>query len=102
MNLELDGKKALVTGSTAGIGFAIAKALAAEGARVIVNGRTDARVNEAIASSRAEIPSAKLEAIDLDLYTTAAGAEAAYSFSNDAIPIKSLSVTATRAIEDIS
>jgi len=53
MNLELDGKKALVTGSTAGIGFAIAKALAAEGARVIVNGRTDARVNEAIASIRA-------------------------------------------------
>jgi len=67
VNLELDGKKALVTGSTAGIGFAIAKALAAEGARVIVNGRTDARVNEAIRSIRAEIPSAKLEALALDL-----------------------------------
>ena len=67
MNLELDGKKALITGSTAGIGFAIAKALAAEGARVIINGRTDTRVNEAITSIRAEIPSAKLEAFALDL-----------------------------------
>jgi NAD(P)-dependent dehydrogenase (short-subunit alcohol dehydrogenase family) len=44
MNLQLENKLALVTGSTAGIGFAIAKALAAEGARIIVNGRTEARV----------------------------------------------------------
>src|SRR6184192_643160 len=66
MNLQLEKKLASVTGSTAGIGFAIAKALAAEGARVIVNGRTDARVNEAITSIRAEIPSAKLEALALD------------------------------------
>ncbi len=67
MNLKLENKVALVTGSTAGIGFAIAKALAAEGARVIVNGRTEARVAEAIASLRAGIPSAKLEALALDL-----------------------------------
>ena len=39
MNLQLEDKLAFVTGSTAGIGFAIAKALAAEGARVIINGR---------------------------------------------------------------
>ncbi len=49
MNLQLENKFALVTGSTAGIGFAIAKALAAEGARVIVNGRSEARVTEVIA-----------------------------------------------------
>ncbi len=48
MDFELRGKKALVTGSTAGIGFAIAKALAAEGASVIVNGRTKARVDKAV------------------------------------------------------
>ena len=53
MNLQLENKLALVSGSTAGIGFAIAKALAAEGVRVIVNGRTEARVREAIASIRA-------------------------------------------------
>jgi NAD(P)-dependent dehydrogenase (short-subunit alcohol dehydrogenase family) len=49
MDLELKGKCALVTGSTAGIGFAIAKALAREGARVIVNGRTQAGVDRALA-----------------------------------------------------
>jgi NAD(P)-dependent dehydrogenase (short-subunit alcohol dehydrogenase family) len=43
MNLKLEDKLALVSGSTAGIGFAIAKALAAEGARVIINGRTHRR-----------------------------------------------------------
>jgi NAD(P)-dependent dehydrogenase (short-subunit alcohol dehydrogenase family) len=48
MDLGLEGKTALVTGSTAGIGFAIARELAEEGARVIVNGRTRVRVDEAI------------------------------------------------------
>ena len=47
MDLKLKGKLALVTGSTAGIGFAIAAALAGEGARVIVNGRAQASVDEA-------------------------------------------------------
>ena len=42
MNLQVEIKLALVTGSTAGIGFAIAKALAAEGVRVTVNGRNEA------------------------------------------------------------
>jgi len=48
MDLALTGKKALVTGSTAGIGFAIARALAHEGADVIVNGRTQERVDAAV------------------------------------------------------
>lgn len=48
MDLQLTGKKALVTGSTAGIGLAIAQSLAAEGAQVIVNGRTQERVDEAV------------------------------------------------------
>jgi NAD(P)-dependent dehydrogenase (short-subunit alcohol dehydrogenase family) len=47
MNLELENKLALVTGSTAGIGLAIASALAGEGARVIINGRTPERVEAA-------------------------------------------------------
>ena len=50
MNLQLDNRLALVTGSTAGIGFAIAEALAAEGARVIVNGRTQKGVDAAVAA----------------------------------------------------
>lgn len=48
MELQLKDKLALVTGSTAGIGYAIAEALAREGARVIVNGRTQAAVSEAV------------------------------------------------------
>jgi NAD(P)-dependent dehydrogenase (short-subunit alcohol dehydrogenase family) len=53
MNLALDGKTALVTGSTAGIGLAIATALAKEGASVIVNGRTQERVDQALKVSGA-------------------------------------------------
>ncbi|MGD0295749.1 MAG: SDR family oxidoreductase [Bryobacteraceae bacterium] len=53
MDLQLKGKTALVTGSTAGIGLAIAQALAQEGAAVIVNGRTEERVHAAMKSSRA-------------------------------------------------
>jgi len=52
MDLQLTDKLALVSGSTAGIGFAIAETLAAEGARVIVNGRTQAGVDAAVAAIR--------------------------------------------------
>jgi NAD(P)-dependent dehydrogenase (short-subunit alcohol dehydrogenase family) len=54
MDLELNGKRALVTGSTAGIGAAIAAGLAREGARVIVNGRAPADVEKAVATLKAE------------------------------------------------
>src|SRR5271169_4062900 len=75
MNLKLEDKAALVTGSTAGIGYAIALGLAREGARVIVNGRTQARVDSSLASIRQQEPQAKLEGVALDL-GTAAGCEA--------------------------
>lgn len=67
MNLELNGKRALVTGSTAGIGYAIAKGLAREGAQVIVNGRTEKRVEQAIKSIRTAHPQAKVEGLASDL-----------------------------------
>ncbi|KAB0682925.1 SDR family NAD(P)-dependent oxidoreductase [Aureimonas leprariae] len=67
MRIALDGKRALVTGSTGGIGFAAAKGLAAAGATVIVNGRTAERVEAAIRDIRLEVPEAKLEALPLDL-----------------------------------
>jgi len=54
MDLKLKDKTALVTGSTDGIGYAIAKSLAGEGAKVIVNGRTAERVNAAIEKIKAE------------------------------------------------
>jgi NAD(P)-dependent dehydrogenase (short-subunit alcohol dehydrogenase family) len=62
MNYQLESKLCLVTGSTAGIGLATATALAAEGAKVIINGRTDDRVAEAIEKIRKTHPEAKLEA----------------------------------------
>jgi len=52
MDLQLQGKRALVTGSTAGIGLAIATTLAREGARVIINGRSGAAVEAVVASLR--------------------------------------------------
>jgi NAD(P)-dependent dehydrogenase (short-subunit alcohol dehydrogenase family) len=55
MDLQIADKTALVTGSTAGIGFAIAEALVAEGASVIVNGRTQARVDAAMARIRGDV-----------------------------------------------
>ena len=54
MDLQLTDKTALISGSTAGIGYAIAKQLASEGVRVYVNGRTEARVNEAVNQIRRE------------------------------------------------
>ncbi|MGC2639353.1 MAG: SDR family NAD(P)-dependent oxidoreductase [Acidobacteriaceae bacterium] len=75
MDLQLQGKTALVTGSTAGIGFAIAASLAREGAHVFVNGRTQQRVDAAIAAVRVSVPQAHLDGIASDL-SSAAGAEA--------------------------
>ena len=75
MNLNLEDKTSLVTGSTAGIGLAIALGLVREGARVIVNGRTQARVDAALATILQQVPQAKVEGVALDL-GTAAGCEA--------------------------
>jgi NAD(P)-dependent dehydrogenase (short-subunit alcohol dehydrogenase family) len=69
VNIQLHGKTAIVSGSTAGIGFAIAKGLAESGASVIVNGRTEERVNQAISKIQAEIPKAELRGVPADLGT---------------------------------
>jgi short-subunit dehydrogenase involved in D-alanine esterification of teichoic acids len=53
MDLHLNGKTALVTGSTAGIGLEIARKLAVEGARVIISGRNQAKLDKAVDSIRA-------------------------------------------------
>jgi NAD(P)-dependent dehydrogenase (short-subunit alcohol dehydrogenase family) len=102
MNLQLENKFALVTGSTAGIGFAIAKALAAEGARVIINGRTEARVAEAIASIRADLPSARLEALALDLSKADAATETIKRFPDVAILVNNLGVYQVQPFEQIT
>ena len=78
MDLQLRGKRALVTGSTGGIGLAIAKVLAREGASVAVNGRTEKRVAEALASIRRDVPDASLTAVVADL-SMAEGAECGHA-----------------------
>ncbi len=69
MDLQLTNKKALVTGSTAGIGFAIASLLAQEGAFVIVNGRSEPRVEEAVQRIRKEKKDAQVIGVAADLGT---------------------------------
>lgn len=74
MQIRLDGRRAIVTGSTAGIGFAIAAGLAASGAEVVVTGRTPARIDAALAAIRAQTPAAKLLGVAGDLGTGAGAA----------------------------
>ena len=74
MDLKLTGKVALVTGSTAGIGFAIARSLAKEGAHVYLNGRTRARVDSAIQVIRTEIANGQVDGIAAD-FADASGAD---------------------------
>jgi NAD(P)-dependent dehydrogenase (short-subunit alcohol dehydrogenase family) len=66
MDLKIKNKLALVTGSTAGIGFAIAKSLANEGAAVIVNGRTAERVNQAVEKIKNETGNTNIKGIAAD------------------------------------
>jgi NAD(P)-dependent dehydrogenase (short-subunit alcohol dehydrogenase family) len=67
MNIDLSGKVALVTASTGGIGYAIAKGLAASGAEVMINGRSERSVSAAIARLQNEVPGAKLRPAIADL-----------------------------------
>jgi NAD(P)-dependent dehydrogenase (short-subunit alcohol dehydrogenase family) len=75
MKIDLSGMSALVTGSTSGIGHAIAKGLAAAGASVVVNGRTQAKVDAAVAAIAKAVPGSKLSGIAADV-STAAGCDA--------------------------
>jgi len=74
MKLDLNGKTALVTASSGGIGLEIARSLAAEGAKVIINGRSQASVDKAMADVSIGLPAADLVALVAD-NGTAAGCE---------------------------
>lgn len=95
MDLQLDGKLALITGSTAGIGFAIAESLARERCRVIVNGRTQARVDAALA----KLPGAV--GLAADLGTSAGVAEAIRRFPDVDILINNMGIFEPKPFEAI-
>lgn len=69
MNLQLNNKRVFISGSTAGIGYATAKAFAQEGAIVYLNGRNSGNVNEAVNKILDEIPKAQVQGIVADLTT---------------------------------
>lgn len=67
MHIDLSGKTALVTASTGGIGLAIAQGLAASGAHLVLNGRSQASVDRALKTLSAALPSASLQGVPADL-----------------------------------
>ncbi|MGA8029699.1 MAG: SDR family NAD(P)-dependent oxidoreductase [Bryobacteraceae bacterium] len=99
MDLQLDGKRALVTGSTAGIGYAIAEALAREGAAVIVNGRTRERVDAAIAKLREA--HGEIHGLAADLGTADGAREASTRFPDLDILVNNLGIFENKPFEQI-
>lgn len=99
MDLQLGNKTALVSGSTAGIGYAIAEALVREGARVIVNGRTQKAVDQAVAALKKA--GGKVEGFAGDLSTAAATEQLGKKFPDVDILVNNLGIFEPKAFEDI-
>src|SRR6185312_15017258 len=102
MDLQLHDKLALVSGSTAGIGYAIAEALAAEGARVIINGRTEKRVQQAVANIRDAGARGKLEGIAADLGSAEGVGTTVRQFPDVDILINNVGIFDFKPFEEIS
>ena len=102
MDLQLSDKVALVSGSTAGIGLAIATTPDKEGATVIVNGRTQERVNHALEILQQSVPNAKLQGIAADLGTKAGVELLLQQVPEVNILVNNLGIYGSQAFEDIS
>ena len=101
MDLGMREKRALVTGSTAGIGFAIARLLAAEGAKVVVNGRTPERVEAAVRAIREAVPGARVGGIAADLGTAAGAARMVEKVPEVDVLVNNVGIFEPRAFEEI-
>ena len=101
MDLQLEGKRALVTGSTAGIGYAIAEALANEGASVIVNGRTKQRVEAALSKLQTTRVRGKVEGFAADLGTADGARQAIQRYPEVEILVNNLGIFEPKPFEQI-
>ena len=102
MDLQLKNKRAVVTGSTAGIGFAIAQALAAEGASVVVNGRTEKRVDAAIREIRKSQPNATLTGVAADVSNAAGCAKLTQTMPSADILVNNMGIFEPKPFEKIT
>jgi len=101
MDMKLKGQQALVTGSTAGIGFAIAQALAAEGAQVTLNGRSSDSVENALKRLRDAVPGAVCNGIAADAGTAAGCAQLVQSKPRVDILVNNLGIFDPKPFVDI-
>ncbi|WP_377811121.1 SDR family oxidoreductase [Azospirillum sp. A29] len=102
MQIDLTGKRAVVTGSTAGIGLAIATGLAQAGAEVVVNGRTEERVQSAIATIRKAAPAAILSGIASDLGTAEGAARLAAGAAETDILVNSVGAALFKPFDELT
>src|ERR1700741_3563210 len=102
MDIQLKGKKVLVTGNTAGIGFASARAFSAEGASVIINGRTQERVDNAIREIRKSQPSADLSGVASDVSNAAGCAKLIQAVPNVDVLVNNMGIFEPKPFEQIS
>jgi NAD(P)-dependent dehydrogenase (short-subunit alcohol dehydrogenase family) len=100
MDLQLKGKRALVSGSTAGIGYAIAETLAREGAHVIINGRTGKAVDAAVAKLKADTRG-EITGFAGDLGTAASAEALAKAHPGVDILVNNLGIFEPKAFEEI-
>ncbi|HEV2623058.1 MAG TPA: SDR family oxidoreductase [Frateuria sp.] len=101
MQIVLTHRTAVVTGSTAGIGLAIAIGLARTGARVVITGRTQARVDQAIAEVKAQVPDAALSGVAGDLATPEGAAHLVQQVPDADILINNLGIFEPKGFFDI-
>ena len=102
MDLKLTAHTVLVSGSTAGIGLAIATTLAKEGATVIINGRTIERVDRAIAHIKQAVTNAKLQGVVADLGTQAGALKLFEQVPEVDILVNNLGIAGSEAFAEIS
>lgn len=102
MKLNLENKRALISGSTKGIGFAIARQFAAEGVRVILNGRSESAVAAAIEQISKAVPGAKVEGFAGDLSTVQETENLLKRFPEVDILVNNLGIYEPKPFEEIT